>query len=145
VALKPSSRRNQYRCAIEVNQNGKYCIRLRAAYGRRAWMLPVYFLASSFDRAVKKLAQALQFLQQQEERLWFWGEDRTDDPLFKGEFLAEAGLKLDRRAEFPSKAATVAIPPDRPIPAFLIAPVRRALADSVATAQRLSLAAAASD
>ena len=149
VPLKGSSNRNNYRCSIELNQNGKYCVRLRAQYGRRAWTLPVYFLASSFDRAVKKVEQTLQFLQRQEERIWFWGVDRTDDPNFTGELLAEAGLKLDRRAEFPRKAAHLAVSPDKPVPAFLIAPVRRVLADSMAAAQRLAsssaAAAAASD
>lgn len=128
---------------MELNQNGKYCVRMRACYGRRNWVLPVYFLASSFDRAVKKLEQTLQFLQRQEERLWFWGEDRTDDPVFRGELLSEASLRLDRRAEFPRKAAQVVIPPDRPVPAFLVAPVRRALADSMAATQRFAASAAA--
>lgn len=136
------SNRNEYRCSIELNQNGKYCIRLKASYDRCSWTLPVYFLASSFDRAVKKVEQALQYMQRHEERLWFWGVDRTDDPSFKNELLAEAGLKLDRRAEFPRKAAQVVISPDKPVPAFLVAPVRRTLADSVAASQRL---AAASD
>ncbi len=64
--------RNEYQCTIEVNQNGKYCVRVRAVFTRKAWTLPVYFLASTFDRAMTKLEQTLQFLQQQEERLWFW-------------------------------------------------------------------------
>jgi len=147
VPSKGSTNRNEYRCSIELNQNGKYCVRLRAAYGRRSWTLAVYFLASSFDRAVKKVEQALQFLQRHEERLWFWGVDRTDDPNFTGELLADAGLKMDRRAEFPRKAASLAITPDKPVPAFLVAPVRRVLAESMASAQRMaaSLAAAASD
>ena len=144
---KTSPNRNQYRCSIEVNQNGKYCVRLRASYGRSAWTLPVYFLASSFDRAIKKVEQTLQFLQRDEERLWFWGVDRTDDPNFTGELLADAGLKLDRRAEFPRKSAQVVVSPDKPVPAFLVAPVRRVMADAMAAAQRtaVSTAAAASD
>lgn len=139
---KASSRRNEYRCSLEVNQNGKYCIRLRARFGRRDWVLPVYFLASSFDRAILKLEQTLQFLQRQEERLWFWGEDRSDDPNFTAEMLTEAGLKLDRRSEFPRKAAQVVISPDKAVPGFLVAPVRRMLADSMAAAQRMASAAA---
>ena len=139
---KTASNRNEYRCSMELNQNGKYCVRLRAAYGRRNWTLPVYFLASSFDRAMKKIEQTLQFLQRDEERLWFWGADRSDDPAFAGELLTEAGLKIDRRAEFPRKAACVSVSPEKPVPAFLVAPVRRALADSVANAQRATLAAA---
>lgn len=140
---KGSSNRNEYRCSIELNQNGKYCVRLRVAYGRRSWLLAVYFLASSFDRAVKKVEQTFQFLQRHEERLWFWGVDRTDDPNFTGELLADAGLKMDRRAEFPRKAANLSVSPDKPIPAFLVGPVRRALADSMAAAQRLAASAAA--
>ena len=93
-------KRNEYRCIMEVNQTGKYCVRVRAGFGRHDWTLPVYFMASSFDRAVKKLEQALQFLQRHEDKLWFWGVERTDDPNLAGELLAEAGLKLDRRAEF---------------------------------------------
>ena len=51
--LRPSSIRNDYRCSIEKNQTGKYCVRIRVLYPRHAWTLAVYFLASSFDRAMK--------------------------------------------------------------------------------------------
>ena len=139
-----SSKRNEYRCVLEINQNGKYCLRLRATYGQYDWILPVYFLASSFDRAMKKLEQTLQFLQRNEEKLWFWGVDRTDDPNLADEMLHEAGLRLDRRKEFPRKAAGVLVPSGRPVPAFLIAPVRRALTEALAHAQSRT-AAAASD
>src|SRR2546422_3703562 len=105
MAAKLSQNRNEYRCSIEVNQNGKYCVRIRATFGRHSWLLPVYFLASSFDRAMKKLQQSLQFLQHQEDRLWFWGVDRSDDPNLAAEMLREAGLRLDRRTELPRKAA----------------------------------------
>jgi hypothetical protein len=126
-----SPNRNEYRCVIDVNQNGKYCVRLRAGFGRHDWVLKVYFLASSFDRAIKKLEQALQFLQRHEDKLWFWGVDRSDDPNLTAELLSEAGLRLDRRAEFPRRAATVVLPPDKPMPAFLFAPVRRGLAEAL--------------
>ncbi|MGH9726080.1 MAG: hypothetical protein ACRD41_13525, partial [Candidatus Acidiferrales bacterium] len=39
---------NEYSCAIERNQNGKYNVRIRVIFGRGAWSLPVYFLASTF-------------------------------------------------------------------------------------------------
>src|SRR5438874_9563422 len=45
-----STSRNEYRCSIERNHSGKYCVRLRVYYPRHAWTLNVYFLASSFDR-----------------------------------------------------------------------------------------------
>ncbi len=141
MAAKASQNRNEYRCSIEVNQNGKYCVRIRATFGRHSWLLPVYFLASSFDRAMKKLQQSLQFLQHQEDRLWFWGVDRSDDPNLAAEMLREAGLRLDRRTELPRKAASVALPPERSVPAFLLAPVRRGLAESIESER----AAAASD
>lgn len=133
--------RNEYRCAIEVNQNGKYCVRIRTGFARHDWTLSVFFLASSFDRAMKKLEQTLQFLQRHEERLWFWGVDRSDDPNLSDELLREAGLRLDRRSEFPRRAASLSLPPDRPVPAFLLAPVRRGLADSIESTR----AVAASD
>lgn len=141
MATKSSSARNEYRCTIELNQNGKYCVRIRATFGRHGWMLPVYFLASSFDRAMKKLEQSLQFLQRHEDRLWFWSVDRSDDLNVAGEMLGDAGLHLDRRAEFPRRAASLSLAPERPVPAFLLAPVRRGLADAVDTPR----AAAAGD
>ncbi len=131
MPAKPSHHRNEYRCGIEVNQAGKYCVRIRAEFKRHSWGLSVYFLASSFDRAMKKLEQSLQFLQRQEERLWFWGVDRSDDPNLSGEMLREAGLHLDRRAEFPRKATSLVLPPEQPVPAFALAPVRRGLAESM--------------
>src|ERR1700721_2890743 len=104
-----TNHRNEYQCTIEVNQNGKYCVRVRASFARKAWVLPVYFLASTFDRAMRKLEQVLQFLQQKEERLWFWG------------------------VEFPRRSSNVALSPEKPVPAVLLAPVRRGLAHSIDT------------
>jgi hypothetical protein len=123
--------RNDYRCSIELNQNGKYCIRIRAQYPRHAWTLSVFFLASSFDRSMKKLQECLRFLQRNEEKLWFWGVDRAEDLAFSADFLKEAGLLLDRRIEFPRKAANVLVEPERDVPAFVLGPVRRGLAESV--------------
>jgi len=130
MSLK-TNHNNKYQCSIEVNQNGKYCVRIRAVFARKGWVLPVYFLTSSFDRAMRKLEETLQFLQQKEERLWFWGVENSDDPNFSGELVEEAGLRLDRRAEFPHRSANVALSPEKPVPAFMLAPVRRGLADSI--------------
>jgi hypothetical protein len=128
---RPSAIRNDYRCSIERNQGGKYCLRVQAHYPRHAWTLSVFFLASSFDRAMKKLEESLDFLQRHEEKLWFWGVDRAEDMGFSAEFLREAGLKLDRRNEFPTKATNVTLVPEREVPAFVLGPMRRGLAESV--------------
>jgi len=55
---------------------------------------------------MKKLEEGLDFLQRNEEKLWFWGVDRAEDLGFSAEFLKEAGLRLDRRQEFPEKPPT---------------------------------------
>jgi len=123
--------RNDYRCSIEKNQGGKYCVRIRVHYPRHAWSLSVFFLASSFDRAMKKLEESLDFLQRNEEKLWFWGVDRAEDMGFSAEFLKEAGMRLDNRTEFPRKAANLTVAPERAVPAFALGPVRRGLAESV--------------
>jgi hypothetical protein len=123
--------RNEYRCSIEMNQNGKYCVRVRAGFARNQWNLSVYFLVSTFDRGIKKLESTLQFLQKSEERLWFWGVDRTDDPNLTAELLREEGLELDRRTEFPERAPGIEVSAERPVPAFALAPVRRNLAESL--------------
>ena len=134
--------RNDYRCSIDRNQSGKYCVRIQVHYPRHAWTLSTYFLASSFDRAMKKLEGSLDFLQRQEEKLWFWGVDRAEDMGFSAEFLKEAGLRLDRRAEFPRKATSVSLAPERQVPAFVLGPMRRGLAESVEVSRS---AAAAGD
>jgi hypothetical protein len=144
VPTKAASSANEYVCAIEKTQNGKYNVRVRALFGRSAWTLPVYFLASSFNGAMKKLAEALQHLQKNEERLRFWGVERTDDPNVAGDLLEEFGLWLDRRREYPRKVAELGVPRERPVPASMLAPVRRVLADSV-TQERTSSAALAGD
>jgi hypothetical protein len=141
------AQRNEYHCAIERTQNRKYNVRLRAIFGTRpqggdsagssrprggGWALSAYFLASSFDVAMKKLAQSLQLLQKDEERLRFWGVERTDDPNVAGDLLREFGLWLDRRREFPRKIAEFRVPRERTISAAALAPVRRILADSIA-------------
>jgi hypothetical protein len=123
--------RNDYRCSMEKNQGGKYCVRIRVHYPRHAWSLGVFFLASSFDRAMKKLEESLDFLQRHEEKLWFWGVDRAEDMGISAEFLKEAGMRLDKRTEFPRKAANLALPPERAVPAFVLGPVRRGLAELV--------------
>jgi len=125
--------RNEYRCCMELNQNNKYCVRVRVQFSRHRWALPVYFLASTFDAAVSKLEQALQFLQRSEDRLWFWGVDRSDDPMLSEEMLRDGGLRLDRRGEFPRHSERVAVAPEQSVPAFLIAPMRRGLAESMSS------------
>ena len=131
MAGRSSNVRNDYRCSIERNQVGKYCIRMRVQYPRHAWGLGVFFLASSFDRAMKKLEESLHFLQRNEEKLWFWGVDRAEDMGFSAEFLKEAGLHLDRRTEFPRKAANISVEPERDVPAFVLGTARRGLAESI--------------
>jgi hypothetical protein len=131
MPARTSSVRNDYRCSMEKNQGGKYCVRIRVHYPRHAWSLGVFFLASSFDRAMKKLEQSLDFLQRNEEKLWFWGVDRAEDMGFSAEFLREVGMRLDKRTEFPRKAANLTLAPERAVPAFVLGPVRRGLAESV--------------
>jgi hypothetical protein len=151
---------NEYRCSIERNQNGKYNVRVLAVFGpggrdlkggeadqgrHWGWMLPVYFLASSFNAAMKKLEESLQLLQKNEARLRFWGVERTDDPNLAGDLLQEFGLWLDRRREFPRKVAELDVPRERPVPASMLAPIRRILADSVAQERPVDRAAVAGD
>jgi hypothetical protein len=131
MAPRNNSARNDYRCSMERNQNGKYCVRVQVFYPRHAWTLGVYFLASSFDRSMKKLQQALDFLQRNEEKLWFWGVDRAEDMGFSAEYLKEAGLRLDRRGEFPRKSSSISLAPEKDVPAFVLGTVRRGLAESV--------------
>lgn len=125
--------RNEYRCCIEVNQNGRYSVRIQAAFGRKGWSLPVFFLVSSFDVAMKRLEEALQLLQKNEDRLWFWGVERSDDPKLAGEMLSEFGLHFDRRRDFPRRAASLVIPASRTVSPFRMAQARRTLAESISS------------
>jgi hypothetical protein len=125
---------------MERNQGGKYCVRIKVHYPRHAWTLGVYFLASSFDRAMTRLEEGLDFLQRNEEKLWFWGVDRAEDLGFSAEFLKEAGLRLDRRLEFPRKAASLVVAPEKDVPAFALAPLRRGLAESLEAPRALAAA-----
>jgi hypothetical protein len=131
MPVRGSSQGNTYQCAMERNQNGKYNIRIRATFAKGSWSLSTYFLASSFNAAMKKLEEALQLLQKNEERLRFWGVERTDDPNMAGDILQDFGLWLDRRREFPRKIADLSVAAERSVPASMLAPVRRVLADSV--------------
>ena len=140
MPARASTVRNDYRCSMEKNQGGKYCVRIRVHYPRHAWSLGVFFLASSFDRAMKKLAQSLDFLQRHEEKLWFWGVDRAEDMGFSAEFLREVGMRLDKRTEFPRKAANLTLAPERAVPAFILGPVRRGLAESVESPRTVNAA-----
>jgi hypothetical protein len=122
---RPNSQSNQYRCSIEKNQAGKFGGRIRAHFARQDWDLNVYFVTASLSRAVQKLEESLRFLQMNEERLWFWGVDRSDDPNFASELLTEEGLKWDKRAEFPRRSTLIAIAPDRDLLADTLALIRR--------------------
>jgi len=133
---------NAYSCAMERNQNGKYNIRIRVTFGHGAWSLSVYFLASSFNAAMKKLEQSLQLLQKNEERLRFWGVERSDDPNIAGDLLKEFGLWLDRRREFPRKFAEISVGTEKPVAASMLAPLRRILADSISQERERAFSAA---
>ena len=139
---KTTTSANGYLCAIEKTQNGKYNVRVRAAFGRGAWSLPVYFLASSFNGAMKKLEESLRILQKNEERLRFWSVEHSDDPAIAGDLLEESGLGFDRRKDYPRKVAEIEVPRERPVPAAVLAPLRRTLADSVAQERPASAALA---
>src|SRR6201996_2242594 len=131
MPVRGSSQGNTYQCAMERNQNGKYNIRIRATFAKGSWSLSTYFLASSFNAAMKKLEESLQLLQKNEERLRFWGVERTDDPNLAGDMLQDFGLWLHPGEEFPRKVADLSIAAERAVPASMLAPVRRVLADSV--------------
>ena len=141
IVSNRNSPSNAYFCAMEKNQNGKYNIRVRVTFGHGSWSLSVYFLASSFNAAMKKLEQSLQLLQKNEEKLRFWGVERSDDPNVAGDLLQEFGLWLDRRREFPRKVAEICVGTDKPVAASMLAPVRRVLADSVSQERAFSAVA----
>ena len=145
MSSKNSTSGNHYLCAIEKNQSGKYDVRVRAVFSRDGWTLPVYFLASSFNAAMKKLEESLQLLQKNEERLRFWGVERTDDPNLAGELLKELGLALDRRKELPRKVAEFAVGREKVVSSSSLAAVRRLLADSLAEQRAAYQSAMAGD
>jgi len=47
-------------------------------------------------------------------------------------------LKLDRRTEFPRKSTSVSLAPERQVPAFVLGPMRRGLAESVEVARSVT-------
>jgi len=133
MSMKSPAGTSDYWCAIERNQNGKYNVRIRAVFGGQAgWSITLYFLASSFNAAMKKLEESLQLLQKNEDRLRFWSIERSDDPNVAGDLLEDSGLWLDRRREFPRKMAELSVARSRAVPASVLASLRRTLADSVA-------------
>lgn len=136
---KSTAQKNEYRCCIEINQNGKYSVRIQARFGAKGWCLPVFFLVSSFDTGMKRLEETLQLLQRDEDRLWFWGVERSDDPKLPAELLKPMGLHYDQRRDFPGRMMEFSVPPGRSIPAFRFAQSRRTLAESI-SAGRTALA-----
>jgi len=58
---------------------------------------------------------------------------------FSAEFLRQAGLLLDRRSEFPQKTANISLAPEREVPAFVLGPMRRGLAESVESTRTASV------
>ena len=80
---------------------------------------------------MKRLEEALDFLQRQKDKLWFLGVERAEDMGFSAEFLRQAGMRLDRRNEFPKRATSVTLAPEREVSASVLGPMRRGLAESV--------------
>lgn len=146
-----SSAVNAYACAIEKTQNGKYNVRIKADFAQAIepksgpWSLQLYFLASSFNAAMKKLEESLQALQKNEDKLRFWGVERTDDPTFTGDLLSEFGLWLDRRRDFPRKVAELTVTRERQVVSSQLAQLRRVLADSIGQERFVYQAALAGD
>ncbi len=133
MAVRYFAHRNEYRCAIERNPNGRLCVRIRADFGRLAQSVRVYFLASTAERALKQLETTLQYLQAREERVWHWGVKGSDFSPVPDDFLREAGLQPDRRTEFPRKCVLLQLSPGRPIPAPSFEPLRRGLPPGAAS------------
>jgi hypothetical protein len=50
-------------------------------------------------------------------------------------------MKLDKRLEFPRKSASVMLAPERAVPASVLGPMRRGLAESFEAAPRTANAA----
>ena len=105
--MKSPAGTSDYLCAMERNQNGKYNMRIRAVFeGQAGWSITLYFLASSFNAAMKKLEESLQLLQKNEERLRFWSIERSDDPNVAGDLFEESVCGLigaaSSRARWPS-------------------------------------------
>lgn len=121
-------RRNTYRCAVEVTQSRKYCVRIQASFGRSGWTLPVYFLASSPATALRRLRKAIDELQRSEERLRFWAVERSGDPQLLAELLAEINLEPDQRNKFPATAVRITLKPGDPLPAARLAEFKQQLA-----------------
>jgi len=121
---------NEYRCSLERTEAGKQSVRIRAHFARKDWDLNVFFVAPNREQALRKLSRTLRFLQQNEERLWFWGADRGDDLDSAVGLLSDMGLKLDRRTEFPQRHAIVTQAPDQPMVAAHLAHARRGLAQT---------------
>jgi len=140
MATRTSSVRNDYRCSIERNQSGKYCVRLQVHYPRHAWNLSVFFLAGSFDRAMKRLEEALDFLQRQEEKR---GSGVWTAPKTWAFRPSSSRMRVEARPPFriSKKGHQRIAGPGAPVPAFVLGPMRRGLAESVEVAR----SAAASD
>jgi hypothetical protein len=127
---KTRGARNEYRWGLERNEAGKQTVRIRARFARQSWGLSVYFLAPSRQHAARKLERVLRFLQLNEERLWFWGADRRDDPDFSPELLNDIGLKIDRRTELPERFSVITLGPDHPLGSDQVSLIRRNLTQS---------------
>jgi len=129
----PNVYRNAYRCHVERNSNQRYEVRLEAHYGRADWTLRVFFLAHTPERALARMQAVLRFLQREEGKLCLWGADPADRELLFEELLANAlpdgaGLRLDRRRDFPRTAPSIVVPVGEPLTLLLLAELKRKVA-----------------
>lgn len=127
--------RNRYRTSAEVNQAGKYEVRLEARYARRG-VLRVFFLASTPARVLSHLQNVLRFLQQREEELWLWGSSGGERNLRFEQLLREANLQADHRAELPRGAVEVSARSGKSVRTLPPAVKRRLTAQLASPAKR---------
>lgn len=132
----PHDSANTYRVSTDLNQAGKYEVRVEARYPASGWALRVYFQAGTAERVIARLLSALRYLQRHEEELWMWGSNASDRSLHFEELLAEAGLSLDRRREFPRAAVVLSVRSGANFRPLQVAELKRKLAGRLVPAPR---------
>jgi len=103
--------RNDY-AAASTNQSGNTDVRIQVHY--RGTLGPGhFFLASSFDRAIEKLEEALDYSSAGRE-VWFWGVDRAKT-WFLGGISERSRVAVGRRMNSP-EGTSVSLTPEREVP-----------------------------
>ena len=108
---RKSNHRNEYRCCIEMNQNGKYCVRIRAQFHGANGCFPSIFWRRRSIAPSASWSRRSNSCSGTRTACGSGAWTAATTPTYPRRCCAKSGLRLDRRAEFPRRTERLVVAP----------------------------------